>query len=158
MSCHIRRRHRAASLVLLGFACAAVGLTGCGGEGQADAVHGVAVKGRLLNHGKPLKLKPNEQVQVTFVSGQGGDKNQVASIGDYDPETGLFEIAGPSGQGIPPGTYRVGIASSIYGGEEDTNRFEEQFNAEVTPLEAQVGPEEGQEFDVDLGTKRVTKK
>jgi hypothetical protein len=151
-------RGRGAGLVLAGFACAAVGLTGCGGEGKADGVHGVVVKGRLLDHGQPLKLKPNEQVQVTFVSEQGGEQNQVASIGDYNPETGLFEIAGPSGQGIPPGAYRVGVASSIYGAEEAANRFENHFNAEVTPLKAEVGPEEGQEFDVDLGTRRVTKK
>lgn len=157
MRSHTARRLRA-GLLFLGSAVVAVGLTGCGGAGKADGVHGVAVKGRLLDHGKPLKLKPNEQIQVTFVSEKGGDANQVASIGDYDPETGLFEIAGPSGQGIPPGKYRVGVASRIYGGEEDTNRFEGHFDAEVTPLEADVGAEEGQEFDVDLGTRRVTKK
>jgi hypothetical protein len=131
--------------------------SGCAKSSSAPEVSGVTVRGRLLFKGAPLKLLPDEQVQVSFVDANGTAENQLAATADYDPETGTFEIAGPSGKGIPPGEYRVEVVSEIYGGEGG-NRFEELFDAEVTPLTATVGPEDGQEFVIDLGRRTVTRR
>ena len=49
------------------------------------------------------------------------------------------------------------MSSQIYGGGDGTDRFEETFGVEKTPLVAEVGSEEGQTFVIDLGTKTVTK-
>jgi hypothetical protein len=135
---------------LCGFAAL---VSGCG-SGRAEGEGGVTVRGRLLDNGAPLKPLPDEQIRISFVDANGG---AVASTADYDANTGTFEITGPSGKGIPAGEYRVELVSEIYGGD-GVNRFEEQFDAEKTPLRATVGVEQGQEFVVDIKKKTVTHK
>lgn len=148
---------RAGFAMVLGSCFAALLVTGCGSSSADDDVKGVAVRGRLLDNGKPIKLLPNEEIRVSFVDVNGG---AVAATGDYNAEAGTFEITGPSGKGLPAGEYRVEIVSDIYGADADevTNRFEEHFDAENTPLMATVGAEEGQEFIIDIRKKTITKK
>jgi hypothetical protein len=132
-------------------------VTGCTGGGSGKEVRGVAVRGVLTQNGKPLKLLPDERIHVSFVDAHEAGEDRVASLAEFNPEDGTFVVNGPTGHGLPPGTYKVGIASDIEGGD-GTNRFGESFDMSVTPLRAAVGPEEGQTFEVDLGTKKVTKK
>jgi hypothetical protein len=133
-------------------------LLGCGSSGSENEVSGVNVRGRLLENGVPVKLRPDEEIRVSFVAVEGTTPQPIATTAEYNPETGTYEITGPNGKGIPPGEYRVGIVSEVYGGGEDSNRFEEVFDAEITPLLATVGAEAGQEFDIDLRKKTITKR
>ncbi|MCI0700236.1 MAG: hypothetical protein L0241_04035 [Planctomycetia bacterium] len=138
------------------FCCVAL-VSGCGKSSSAPEVSGVTVRGRLVSNGAALKLLPDEQIRVSFVDVNGTKDSQIAASSEYDPGTDTFEITGPSGKGIPPGEYRVEIVSEIYGGD-GTNRFEELFDAEITPFLATVGAEEGQEFIIDIGKKTLTKR
>jgi hypothetical protein len=116
-------------------------------------VSGVNVRGHLVAGGAPLKLLPDEEIWVGLVGLHGGE--EIACSAQYDPETGTVEITGPDNNGIPPGDYRVEIVSQLYGGD-GSDRFEAVFDAAVTPLVLEVGPEEGQEFVIDLYRKTVT--
>jgi hypothetical protein len=131
--------------------------SGCGSSSPSTRdVKGIAVKGRLLMNGKPIKLKPDETIIVTFFDTKDDPEGKISSAGPIDGTDGTFEIKGPSGNGIPSGKYIVTLTSEVYGGGD--NRFDEDFNSETSLLRADVGTDEGQFFDIDLATKRVTKK
>lgn len=139
--------------------CSLTVAAGCGAANPTGKeVQGAKVGGVLLHDGKPVKFLKDETIRVSFVQGTGDA--QVAASAEVKPEDGSFAIDGPTGQGIPPGKYKVGLASDIYGGsgEENANRFEKLFNAEVTPLTADVGTEPNQRFEIELSKRSVTKK
>jgi hypothetical protein len=141
----------------LGLLCI-TGIAGCGTRSEAHShlkdVSGVAVKVQLLQNGKPLKISKDEEIFVSFVL--KSDAN-VVSPSEFNPAEGTFTIPGPTGKGIPLGTYRIGLSSSDYN-KGGLDRFADQFATDKTPLIAEVGSEEGQFFEVDVGTKRVVKK
>jgi hypothetical protein len=130
---------------------------GCGG-GDAPPLHlkdvsGVTVKGQLVQRGQLLKIAKDETIHITFVS---TDDDKVASTSEFNPEDGTFEVKGPTGKGLPPGKYKVGLASDRT--DAGIDRFEEVFNTQSTPLVAEIGSEEGQFFVIDVGTRKVTRK
>jgi hypothetical protein len=143
---------------LIALVALAVALTtiGCGAKPTGREVKGVAVSGKLLQKGQVIKLKKDESILISFIL-QGSDP-QIATHAEYNPDDGSFIVKGPSGQGIPPGKYKIGLTNDFYGGGDGTSRFGEEMDSEKTPLVADVGGEEGQFFEVDVGTKRVKKK
>ena len=149
-SCH--------SVIRIGICLSALALViGCGDSKQPNSkvkdVSGVVVKGRLVQNGKPLKLLKDEQIHVTFVL---KTDEMVASPAEFNPEDASFVVKGPTEKGLPAGSYKIGLSSDNYGGGDD--RFAEKLDLVTSPLVAEVGSEEGQYFEVDVGTKRVTKK
>lgn len=147
-----RRPHFSVAL-LLGISMILV--VGCDGEEADDkGIKGAKLTGQLLENGQPLKLvSPEEDIQVSFVN--VADEN-IASPAEFNTADSTFTVNGPTGHGLPAGTYKIGIASEIYGGD-GTNRFETAFDSQTTPLKAEVGGEEGQHFLIDLKKKTVTK-
>ena len=101
--------------------------------------------------GQVIKLKKDESILISFVL-QGSDP-QIAAHAEYNPDDGTFTVKGPTGQGIPPGKYKIGLSNDFYGGGDGTSRFGEEMDSEKTPLVADVGSEEGQFFEVDAGTE-----
>jgi hypothetical protein len=134
--------------------CAAA--IGCKGKDASKEVKGVKVNGQLLANGKAVKMLPMEEIQVTFFEDGKPAEGRIESMAIADPATGTFTINGPSGKGIPAGRYRISLISEIYGGG-GSNRFEEVFSMETSPLVVDVGPEEGQTIVIDLG-KRTAKR
>lgn len=137
--------------MILGVAIAAVP-AGCGGQGN----RGVKVQGRLLESGQPIKFLPNEDIRISF-SSEGAEGSQaVGASGVVKPGDGSFTITGRDNKGIPPGNYRISLSSSVEGGRDD-NRFEASVNRKNPPLIAEVGPEDGQSFTIDIATRTVAK-
>jgi hypothetical protein len=73
-------------------------LAGCGNKMRP-------VSGRVLNNGQPLKVSSNGVVRVSFALPQNPDGSYV---GEARPD-GTFTIIGPGGDGVPIGSYRVGV-------------------------------------------------
>ena len=132
-------------------------LSGCSGDKKkpdGPEISGVTITGKLLQNGKPFKILPDETIKVVFMSAEGEGK--VAGGADVK-EDGTFEIIGPSGKGLPAGNYKVSLTSDIYGGS-GTDRFAEKFEMTYTPFLATVAAGGPQNFELDLGTRKVVKK
>jgi hypothetical protein len=129
-------------------------LTGCGGSAQRTGPElvGSIVTGKLLQGGKPIKLLKDETIRISIVEAAEGKNTGGSDV----KEDGSFEIKGPSDKGMPAGKYKVVITSEIYGG--GGNRFAEKFDAEVTMLYADVSGSGTDNIEVDIGTRKVTKK
>jgi hypothetical protein len=149
-------RARLLAAVALGLCLTAAG---CGGAKPTQReVKGVPVSGQLVQNGKTIKLKGAETITISFVLAGGSPADQIAALAEYNPDDGSFVVKGPTGQGIPPGKYKVGLSNDFTDGGGGPERFGEDFDSEKTPLAADVGTEEGQVFVIDVGTKRVTRK
>jgi hypothetical protein len=139
------------------FFCAAATLVaaGCGKGG----VRGVKVKGEVLQNGQPIKFLPSEEITVGFSREVEPGQQPFGAPAKVKPEDGTFTVDGPSGKGIPPGKYRIQLTSDIYGSDRG-DRFEPLFDARAKrpPLVADVGPEEGQTFVIDVGQWTVQKR
>jgi hypothetical protein len=156
---NIRSRGRAGAA--LG-ALAAVLLGGCGrGDdptAQFSHVKGAKVKGVLLQNGKPIKFLPNEMITVSLTAAGDPSGAAAAGGGDVNAEDGTFAIPGPSNQGLPPGKYQVLVSADIYGGASgNPNRFE-VLAKKKPPLTVDVGAEDGQTFEIDIGKWTATRK
>jgi hypothetical protein len=141
------------------FGCALVAVlaAGCGKGGKGGGT-GARVQGRLLDNGRPVKVLPNEEVVVSFTQAGSTDPLAPRGASPIDPKDGSFAFVGPTSTVglLPPGRYRVGVASQVSGGD-GKNRFSPAFDEDRTPLVADVGPEETQAFIIDIGKKSVTK-
>jgi hypothetical protein len=143
----------------LGCVFAAVLAAGCSkGGGGPGGGKGARVQGRLLDNGRPVKVLPNEEVVVSFTQAGSTDPLAPRGASPIDPKDGSFAFTGPSSTVgmLPPGRYRVSVASQI-GGGDGRNRFAPTFDEDRTPLVADVGAEETQTFVIDIGKKTVTK-
>jgi hypothetical protein len=127
-----------------------------GGCGKGDRVRGVTIRGQVLQNGQPIPFLPSEEITVGFSSEAPPDQAAFGTSASVKSKDGTFTMSGPSGAGIPPGTYRVSLSSQIYGGS-DGNRFEAVFEERRPPLMAEVGSEKGQTFVIDVGKWTVTK-
>ena len=131
-------------------------LSGCGDKKKPDGpeISGVTITGKLLQNGKPFKLLPDETIKIVFMSAEGDGK--VAGGADVKDDSS-FEIIGPSGKGLPAGNYKVSLNSEIYGGS-GSDRFAEKFEMTHTPFLATVAADGPQNFELDLGTRKIVKK
>jgi hypothetical protein len=109
----------------------------------------------VLQNGQPISVLPSEEIMVGFSSeGQAG--KPIAAWGTLKREDGTFTLAGPTGRGVPAGKYRVVVSSQLY--QKSHDRFEALFDAKAPPLLVDIGPEKGQHFIIDIGTRTVTKR
>jgi hypothetical protein len=139
-------------LLVLTAVTLAVFVAGCGKKGN----QGVKVQGRLLKDGQPIKFLRTEDIRISFSSEASEGHEASGASGVVRPKDGAFTITGRDNMGLPPGKYRISLNSIIEGGGDD-NRFDASVNRKMPPLVAEVGPEEGQSFTVDIGTWTVTK-
>jgi hypothetical protein len=153
------RFHRLVGAILGLWAVVALG--GCGPSGptaQFSHIKGAKIKGVLMQNGKPIKFLPDEMITVSFNAAGEATAGAAAGGGDVKAEDGTFGIAGPSNQGIPPGKYQVLVSADIYGGANgNPNRFE-ALAKKKPPLTVEVGADEGQTFEIDIGKWTATKK
>jgi hypothetical protein len=112
----------------------------------------------LLGNGRPVRLLPDEESIVSFT--RDGPAGSLASRGasPIDPKDGSFAFCAPNTTAglLPPGRYRVGVASQVHRGGRI--RFAPTFDQDRTPLVADAGPEEEQTFLIDVGKRTVTKR
>lgn len=146
-------RLRQARYLMLSWCLAIVVIAGCG---QGDSIHGVMVKGQVLQSGQPLKVLPGEEITVTFFRAAPAGQKPVGASAIVKPEDATFTIEGPSHHGIPAGSYHISLSSQVAGVYDREDRFVAVFKKK-SPLTAEVGPEEGQTFTIDLGKWTVTK-
>jgi hypothetical protein len=131
-------------------------VAGCGNSNDPTAqfrhIKGATVSGVVVQNGKPIKPMENETISVSLCS-VGEQQAGVLPAGgsEIKPDDGGFTILGPSSQGIPAGKYRVMVSADIYGGASgNPNRFE-ALAKKTPPLTVEVGPEDGQAFEIDIG-------
>jgi hypothetical protein len=115
------------------------------------------VQGRVVHNGEPLKLLANEEITVGLsaadaVPGQGG----IGANAPLKSDDGTFSVSGRDHKGIPPGKYHVSLSSQVGYGEAG-DRFAKLFDGKKPPLIAEVGPEDGQVFVIDIGKWTVAK-
>jgi hypothetical protein len=113
----------------------------------------------LLDNGSPVQLLPNEEITVSFTRDGTADPLAPRGASPIDPKDGSFAFCAPNNTAglLPPGRYRVGVASQVHRGD-GRNRFAPTFDGDRTPLVADVGPGEEQTFLIDIGKKTVTKR
>lgn len=155
-------------VVMLGFA---VLLMGCSdGEGGPKAV----LKGKLTKGGQPLHVADQElgvgMIELTLYSIQSKEDvlpDMSVNIEDdfddgvppanndgfvytsYSPEVqpdGLFELKGPSGEGIPPGLYRVVVRQ--WDPYPEVDRLQGAFSAANSPITIDVS--EDRDVNIEL--------
>ncbi len=129
-------------------------MAGCG---RGDQVRGVMVKGQVLQNGQPIKFLSGEEIVVTFFRDAPAGQRAVGASANVKPDDATFTIEGPDHKGIPAGSYHISLTSQIAGVYDREDRFVAVFKKKP-PLNAEVGPEEGQTFIIDLGTWTVTKR
>lgn len=91
-------------------------LAGCGGGGN------VFVRGKVLVNGEPLTLGPDDQLVLTFVQEPQGETSFTAHV----ENDGSFKVPGPTGNGIPPGAYRLVVGQVFL--DPQTKEFRDKFN------------------------------
>jgi hypothetical protein len=140
-----------ARLLVLSSVAVSVLVAGCGKKEK-----GVKVRGKLLQDGQPIQFLRDEDIRISFSSEGSAGQEAAGASGVVQAEDGSFTITGRDNKGIPPGKYRISLSSSIEGGGDD-NRFEASVNQKEPPLIAEVGPEDGQSFTIDVGARTVKK-
>jgi hypothetical protein len=136
-----RRAPVAAALLLL------LAAGGCGGDA-------VRVSGKLVKDGKPYTARLDgpepETLSIDFVGGPGGNLLLAASVS----ADGTFTVPGPTGRGVPRGTYKITVLHSGFLGAGG-DRFRGRFAADKTPLSIDIT--EPANLVIDLGTGTVTR-
>ncbi len=145
---------RRARYVVAFWCLAVLAVAGCG---RGDQVRGVVVKGQILQNGQPLKFLPGEEITVTFFREAPAGQKPVGASAVVQPAESTFTIVGPDYKGIPAGAYHVSLTSQVAGVYDKEDRFMAMFKKKP-PLNAEVGPEEGQTFVIDLDAWKVTKR
>ena len=143
----------------LGLLCGTVLLfaAGCAKENSVLGKTGARVKGRLLDNGQPVKVRPGEDVVVSFAPPDLADVTSTRGAASVDPKDGAFAFFGANSAAglLAPGKYRVSISSIA--GPDGIDRFAAAFALDKSPLQAEVGPEPEQTFVIDIGKKTVRK-
>lgn len=126
-------------------------VAGCGTEDQ-----GVKVAGQVFQDGQPIKFLPSEDITIGFSEEIPAGQKPLGFSGVVQSKDGAFVLSGPGGKGVAPGKYRISLSSQVYGGT-GKDRFEALFSSKKPPLIADVGPEKGQTFIIDVGKWTVQK-
>ncbi len=119
---------------------------GCGGSGEEV----VEAKGRVTDAGNVLQVEGRDigvgYVRVEFY--RIGDDGQQAteSEGCVVDENGNFSLRGATGNGIPPGKYRIAVRQ--WDPFPDVDRLEGRFDAENSPIIREVTGQEDIVIDV----------
>ncbi len=143
--------HRLHAILLFSFSLFFIGCNKSK-ETEPELVGGL-ITGKILDGGKPLKLLPEETVRISFISVEGNGKNAGST---EMKEDGSFTINGPAGKGLPAGKWKVTLNSEIYGGGD--NRFADKFDSEKTPFTIDLAGSGTENFEIDIRTRKITKK
>lgn len=103
-------------------------ISGCGSPQQ-----GISVRGKLLKGGVTYVVPADQKLHMIFYSMEpfkDGERTRPvgeAYIVDFKSEDATFTVAGPDGQGIPPGKYHVTVTQQL------TREAADKKNAKVGP-------------------------
>lgn len=105
------------------------GISGCGNSGKTS------VTGEVKVNGQPFKPQPpKEQMSLSYVPEDAPSKSYPAAI-DSD---GKFKVDDGTGQGIPPGKYKLVVQLGNAGPGGFTDRFGNAYSAQKTTLRHEV--------------------
>src|SRR5438067_7984696 len=94
---------------LLGLAAVALLSAGCAGGGAPTPIGttGAKFQGRLLEGGQPVRVRPGEDVVVSFAPTNPADVTSPRGAASVDPKDGSFAFFGASSDAgrLTPGTY-----------------------------------------------------
>jgi hypothetical protein len=96
-------------------------------------------KGRIVKGGQPFHLADGQSLRLSFAPTKVEGSRYDSYAGSFDPDDGTFEVVGKDGQGLPAGTYNVGI--QLMQGKED------QLRGRL------MGPKSGITLEVAAGAK-----
>lgn len=127
-------------------------LPACGGSGPKV----VAVKGKLLNNGQPVKpagpTPPGDPgVKIELFTLKPDNTLGESFNAAVTPADGTFTVPG-AGKGIPPGKYRVSVHVGAYGMPD---ALKGEFSRDRSPLTVTI-PDKAASLTVDVGKKAVT--
>jgi hypothetical protein len=110
--------------------------------------------------GQPVKIQEGETIHISFalVKAEAGEDDKLAGAGAVGAD-GSFAVKFPPGKALVPGKYRVALTSEVYGeeyNEKKQPRFA-AFDADNSPLIADLTADDGQAFLIDLKKKSVAK-
>jgi hypothetical protein len=154
----VAMQHRMFLLSLTFFVGAAF-LCGCGGSGPQ--IEGVKVTAVLLKKGQPFVAAEKHETSVSFTGTAAKDGRPVTAPGVFDAKKNAFDIPGPTGHGLPPGTYKITVRSAPYAGSDEQDVFKGAFligpdsSKPRTPLSVTITNAPVQEVTIDVGTKKV---
>jgi len=124
--------------------------TGCGGGGERT----VSARGKVTDAGRPLLVKDRDlglgTVVVQFY--RIGDDPKGAGRQSTDPEEaevdadGNFKVPGRSGDGIPPGRYRIAVRQ--WDPYPQVDRLKGRFDEKNSPIIREITGEEDIVIDV----------
>jgi hypothetical protein len=125
-------------------------MTGCSGE------KGAKVTGVLMENGAPLKSTDKDRVNLSLIPTQKDEKSLKANPGaDFKAEDATFVFVGPAEGLVPEGTYKISVVVRTRHGSD---RLNEQFIPENTPLTYTVNSDRKQEIVIDVSKKTVMRK
>ncbi len=136
------------------FACLFCSLLTVGCLGSDE---GVKFKGVIQVNGRPYHFAPNEELQVSFLPIDTSQAHARIAAATIDKSNSTFQVNGPTNEGLPPGMYKITIASLILGKNGTGDRFRGAFDAQHTPLTCNITEDEGQSFVIDVARRSVTK-
>jgi hypothetical protein len=123
---------------------------GCGGN--------VVLKGELQKNGQPYVFADGEEMQINLV-GEDPSGKPLTSAAEIDKQDATFRFKGPTGEGIPPGKYKITLTSQLFSGPKaEGDRFAGAFSPERTPLSCAVTTARDQQITIDVMQKKVTAK
>src|SRR3954454_9770118 len=112
----------------------------------------VRVTGQLMKDGKPFAAKLDGNEPETLAIDFLGTVNEVkANFPATVSANGAFHVDGPSGNGIPPGNYRICVIYSGFQGAGG-DRFDTRFTPDKTPLAVEVQKSTKLTIDLTAGT------
>jgi hypothetical protein len=122
-------------------------MAGCGRRGNT-----VRVTGQLVKDGKPFAAKLDGKEPETLAIDFLGAVNEVkVNFPATVSANGAFDVDGPSGNGIPPGKYRICVIYSGFQGAGG-DRFDTRFSPDKTPLAVEVQKSTRLTIDLTAGT------
>jgi hypothetical protein len=108
-------------------------LLGCGKSGYVKAV------GHIVKGGQPFRLDEGQSLRLFFAPSNTQGSRYDSFAASFNPDDGSFEVLGKDGEGLPPGTYQVGL--QLMQGKED------QLSGRL------LGPKSGITLEVAPGSK-----
>jgi hypothetical protein len=128
-------------------------LTYLGALALACSSAGITVKGKVVKNGRPLELKSDTLI-IFFVTTHEGEA--LRSMALFKPADGTFLCDGPTGRGIPEGTYRIELHPASADFPPNIDRFfHGEFLGAKSPLKITLTRSNSQDVVVDVGTKTV---
>lgn len=93
----------------------------------------VKATGKVVKGGQPAPLSDKGMYQITLISDSDASKTFPVEA----KQDGTFTVTGPTGNGVPPGKYKVAIqAMDPY--DKRVDKFGNRFTADKTTLTVEI--------------------